>query len=314
MTKVSILEDALGNYSSLGSEILFHCPFCNHHKKKLSINLSKGYYKCWVCEKKGKIAFLLKKYPIQYRQWLETTNTVEQLATTDLREMFFDKEEKKKDDCVDLRLPKEFISLVGNNSKASSFARRYLSDRGIEEGDINKWKMGYCVGGEYGGRIIVPSFSEKGCLNYYVARTYVGDYVKYKNPPESKDIVFNELFIDFNMPITLTEGVFDAVKAGTNAIPILGSFFSMESRLFEKLTNSKQKVYLALDPDAREKENKIMKMLLMAGLEVAKVRVATYADVGEMSKEEFQKRKALADDISTRQMFGRTMKERLEMC
>ena len=37
----------------------FHCPFCNHRKPKLEINMapnSEGFnpWECWVCETKGK--------------------------------------------------------------------------------------------------------------------------------------------------------------------------------------------------------------------------------------------------------------------
>jgi len=37
---INILDSALGVGSSLkGNEQAHHCPFCNHHKKKLQINL-----------------------------------------------------------------------------------------------------------------------------------------------------------------------------------------------------------------------------------------------------------------------------------
>ena len=44
------------------------------------------------------------------------------------------------------------------------------------------------------------------------------------NPPTAKSkIIFNELYIDWNEDLTLTEGVFDAIIAGQNSVPILGS-------------------------------------------------------------------------------------------
>mgnify|MGYP005631781647 CR=1 FL=1 len=42
--------------------------------------------------------------------------------------------------------------------------------------------------------------------HYFVARTYNGDAYKYKNPNASKDIIFNELFIDWNTDLVLVEG------------------------------------------------------------------------------------------------------------
>jgi hypothetical protein len=39
LTVITILNSALGTGSSLkGNEQAHHCPFCNHHKKKLQIN------------------------------------------------------------------------------------------------------------------------------------------------------------------------------------------------------------------------------------------------------------------------------------
>ena len=31
-----------------------HCPFCNHRKPKLGINLQNQVYHCWVCGEKGR--------------------------------------------------------------------------------------------------------------------------------------------------------------------------------------------------------------------------------------------------------------------
>ena len=39
-----------------------------------------------------------------------------------------------------------------------------------------------CYDGPYGGRIIIPSFDMSGQPNYFIARTYVGHGMKYKNP------------------------------------------------------------------------------------------------------------------------------------
>ena len=52
---LSVLEEVLGSSESAGkSDIVFHCPFCNHHKKKLSVNLTNQKYHCWFCEAKGR--------------------------------------------------------------------------------------------------------------------------------------------------------------------------------------------------------------------------------------------------------------------
>ena len=37
------------------------CPFCNHYKPKLEVNIVKSLWHCWVCDKKGRSLFTLLK-------------------------------------------------------------------------------------------------------------------------------------------------------------------------------------------------------------------------------------------------------------
>ena len=51
------IESVIGSSTkSTKDERLFHCPFCYHHKPKLSINFGRriGFWKCWVCDESGK--------------------------------------------------------------------------------------------------------------------------------------------------------------------------------------------------------------------------------------------------------------------
>ena len=58
-----LLESVLGRSKSArgGEEAVFTCPSCNHHKKKLTLNLSTQKFQCWVCGYKGHRAFKLLK-------------------------------------------------------------------------------------------------------------------------------------------------------------------------------------------------------------------------------------------------------------
>jgi hypothetical protein len=114
-------------------------------------------------------------------------------------------------------------------------------------------------------------------------------YPKYKNPTASKNIVFNDLFVDWTSDIVLVEGVFDAIVAGRNAVPLLGSTLSQSSVLLRKIVKKDAGVYIALDPDAKKKELEIIKTLLDFDIEVWKVDIGDNDDVGSMNKEQFQK-------------------------
>ena len=280
-----------------GAEILFFCPKCKHHKRKLSVNIDADKFKCWVCDYSGhSIRRLMKSYG-DYRSlcgWDELTNHVDINSFDDL---FKTKEEEPEQRVF---LPKEFRTLTDKSLPLHALPiRKYLSDRGITHEDTLQWKMGYCVSGEYGGRVIVPSFSDDGTLNYFVARSYNNHWKKYMNPSASRNIVFNDLMIDWESDIILVEGAFDAVKAGPNAIPLLGSQLNERSRLFQKIIRYNPKVYLALDPDAEKKSARLIKKMLTYGVNLCKVEVTPYSDVGEMSRDEFDRRKEQAKPVSS---------------
>ena len=121
--------------------------------------------------------------------------------------------------------------------------------------------------------------------------------MKYKNPPVSKDIIFNELLIDWEEPIVLVEGIFDAVQA-KNSIPLLGSTISVNSNLFNKIIEHSSTVYFALDKDAENKSFKIINMFVEHGIEVFKINIDGYEDVGQMSKNVFNERKINAEQMT----------------
>jgi len=56
-------------------------------------------------------------------------------------------------------------------------------------------------------------------------------------------------------------------------------------------------VYLALDPDAKNKTVEILKLLLSYDVEVYMINVDGYDDVGEMTKEQFVERKQSASFV-----------------
>jgi len=287
-----ILHNVLGNFAQRGSELLFTCPACEHHKLKFSVNLDKNVYKCWVCDFYGRnIRRIVRRFGtyIQLQKWDSFTDTSDLAKFEDL---FLGK--NKQENEIELELPSEFQSLANKTLPVTAKpALNYLHERGVTKEDIIRWKIGYCFSGEYENRIIIPSFGEKGKLNYFIARTYNGGRFKYKNPQASKNVVFNELFVDWNKDLVLVEGVFDAINAG-NAVPILGSTLRANSKLIREIVLNDTPIYIALDPDVVDKERKIIQTLLEYDIELYKIDVSGYEDVGEMSKDAFEERKRKA--------------------
>ena len=84
------------------------------------------------------------------------------------------------------------------------------------------------------------------------------------------------------------------MKAGDNSIPLLGSTLSEESKLFNEIVRNDSVLYLALDPDATKKTNKLISLFLKYDIRTHVVDISGYEDVGEMHASEFFKRKETA--------------------
>ena len=286
--KLKIIKNVLGRGYKSGHEYLFGCPFCKHHKLKMSVNVDKSMFKCWICDKSGRdLGYIVRKFGTRQDrdEWSKYDDRVE---ITDF-DFLFEAPEAPSEQRVDL--PEALVSLTNKTpSRSAQIALRYLSKRGVTKDDILKWKIGYCSDGEYAGRVIVPSFNENGYANYFVARSSGDAWPKYKNPPASRDIIFNELYVNWDEDLIIVEGVFDAIKAG-NAIPLLGSTLRESSTLFQAIVKSGNRVFVALDEDASKKARSISRLLLKYGVEVYEIDTSGVEDVGEMTKEEFRTRK-----------------------
>jgi DNA primase len=277
LTVINILDTTLGVGSSLkGNEQAHHCPFCNHHKKKLQVNLDTQRWHCWVCDSKGRsIQSLLRKLNVDIRD----LNRLKDIYGED------DYTLVEKDEYVaKLQLPSEFKQL---HFKPKGFqpeynqAINYLKERGITQADIVKYNIGYCSEGLYFGRVIVPSYDENGDLNYFVARSYYKEErMKYKNPPVNRDVIVFDNQINWNEPITLCEGVFDSFSIKRNCIPLLGKFLlsKLKNKIIEK---GVKEVTIMLDSDAIADSTKHTDYFLKNGIKVRNI-IPTDKDAGEM--------------------------------
>ena len=304
--KVKIVTDILGSYRKLGNEHLYHCPYCGHHKKKMSVNFVLNAFKCWVCDTRGKNIYRIVRKFGNYNQRQKFLELQGRLDLTEFDNLFKELNNEEEEQTVDL--PKEFISLCNKRLPISSQRPlAYLKSRGISKRDIQLWKIGYCNEGRYGGRIIIPSFNNNGDCNYFIARSFVGHNRKYLNPPCGRDIIFNELSVDWDEPIVLVEGVFDAIVAGENSIPILGSTLRKESKLFQALAINDAQVYMALDDDAQKKSSYMIQSMLKYDMEVFKINTSLIEDIGSITTQHFEELKKGAELIDSDFFFFNKM-------
>tara|TARA_Y100000310_G_scaffold333012_1_gene409702 strand:- start:1560 stop:2330 length:771 start_codon:yes stop_codon:yes gene_type:complete len=166
---------------------------------------------------------------------------------------------------------------------------RYVANRGITNRDMWYFKLGTASSGRFRRRVIMPSFDSDGNMNYYAARTIDRDsgrkYINAKIP--KKNIIFNEINIDWNRELTLVEGPFDLVKCDENATCILGSSLGEKYTLFQEIVRNQTPIILALDPDVVHKAHSIAKRLSEYGISVRMIDLGKFKDVGEMSKSDF---------------------------
>lgn len=255
--------------------------------------MDKGVFKCWICDYSGtKVSQLVRRYsPSYYADYRQLEGEID-IAKYDT---IFSEHIPDPPQIIDL--PENFQTLTGKKTKIKERALKYLYSRGFTDKDILIWKIGFCNYGEYQDRIIIPSFDDEGNVNFFVGRSYTNDWMKYKNPQVSKNIIFNDLNINWNDDVVLVEGVFDAMKC-KNAIPLLGSTIREKSKLFQKICKKKPTVYVALDEDAKEKQFGISKKLRDYGIKVMSIDLTGYSDIGEMPQETVEQRKLNADIVS----------------
>tara|TARA_Y100001937_G_scaffold49240_1_gene68628 strand:- start:133 stop:1068 length:936 start_codon:yes stop_codon:yes gene_type:complete len=240
-------------------EYMYWSPFISHHKPKLQINISTGKWHCWVSNVGGRNLFqLLKKVGATKEQFSELSELVDDLP----------RYKPTEDKSESVRLPKEYKPLWnGGDSIVKRHALSYLYRRDITDADILKYDIGYCDSGLYSNRIIIPSYDSDGKLNFFVGRDFYDGKMKYRNSPTSKDIIGFDLFINWDEPIILCEGVFDAMAFKRNAIPLFGK--TVMNNLMKKIIESRVKtLYLALDKDARTDAVEITERLMNHGIDV----------------------------------------------
>ena len=261
-----VLDNHLGSslHHQKEGEISYFCPFCSHYKRKLQVNLHTQKWHCWVCNSKGQtLKSLLKK-----------SNAPAQ-SYSKIKEIYGDVTTKREYNSKDLiGLPEHYKPLwISQNTPDYKNALHYaLNTRKLTPMDILRYQVGYCEQGPYAGMLIVPSFNKSNMINYYVGRSYYNATIAHKNPPVSKDIIGFESQINWKEPITIVEGVYDAIATKRNAIPLFGKIILRTLRN-KILTEGVERLYLALDKDAFKDSIKEVEYFLNNNIDVRLVQL-----------------------------------------
>lgn len=299
---LSLLESVLGSSKKTsGDNYAFYSPFVEHYKPKLEINIrlnSNGDnpWHCWVSEEKGKtIRSLFRKLKVSKDVWDEHNSIFS-------RKHRYSSNEASNEVNQAVQLPKEYIPLwKSSTSIIRNHALNYLSRRGVTPSEIIKYQIGYCEEGVYKHKVIVPSYDRYGKLNYFVGRSFYDGGFKHKNPDASKDVIGFDMFVNWDLPIVICEGVFDAMAIRMNAIPLFGK--SPQSELQKEIIGrGVSKVYIALDSEAFENSLRFAETLMNEGIEVFVIELED-SDPSELGFESFYKLLKNTEPLTLRKLM-----------
>lgn len=206
-----------------GTQILIVHEWCGDTKGHLYISAEHGGWICHHCQAHGNLSDLFVE--VLGMKPFDAWGLAGDILFGDIQERRLAPEIRKPKTMQPIRLPDEFIRDTG-----SGLAGAYLERRGLDRKLCDRYGLGYCLGGDYGYRIIVPVYTG-GTLRTFIARTWVDQKPKVLTAKGGRTT--NALFnIDNVSPraCVLVEGVFDALKMPEVAIATLGTRSSQEQR------------------------------------------------------------------------------------
>ena len=280
------LGEAKNGFDENTYQYQFPCPNCverdgwmEARKYNLEVNLQKQVFKCWKCcsideHMSGSIIKLIRMHGNE-KLLQEYKDVIYEIRNSELYKINFTSGDFNIDTSViereELKLPSSYKPFK-KDGKNNWGALKYLQDRGIGWDIIEKFKIGYTEREEENKkgsfRIIIPSYSALGELNYWVGRDYLPksdkfpSRVKYDNPKvEKKNIIFNEEKLQWDADITLVEGTFDHIVV-PNSVPLLGKALNKEYKLYwDLITKANANVNIMLDADAFNTVKELYKFL-----------------------------------------------------
>lgn len=253
-------------YKSTNGWYNLKCPFCNElvNREKLAINFSSLFMKCWVCEYRGFIIDFIQDY-----EGVTRRQAVEILRKSKPSLLKIDVDSAKNTvqyDVSDMGLPESYCPIMDGDSILGIRARNYLTERGFDLKLMDRLGIGYGASNEsdneeenYLGYIIIP-FKEFGKLKYFIGRDYIGNYLRYKNPPKEQfgvgkgDVIFNSDALILQDEVFITEGWADACTMGVKGTSTQGWSLSNIQKSKYLKSNCKTLVFI---PDAGGDDKKV---------------------------------------------------------
>lgn len=271
------LDRKLGEHDGQFPEMQWACPFCvdrvgdESSKKKLRVNMAMGKAGCFRCGYgAGSFEYLFKslskgKPDASVMALLSASPALAGgggFITTEsavLRVLFPPLETERVAALKAVPLPAEYVPLLQAKDTLSKWGLAYAKKRGITEGDLYRFKVGYCATGRYAQRLIFPAFMF-GKPVYFTNRfcdVNVPHLIKSLNPPNREGYhTATTCFLGFDAVVgkkrvSLVEGPIDWLST-PDSLPTLGKEISDEqiALLGHLVKNGTEEIVVVRDADA----------------------------------------------------------------
>lgn len=249
------------------NQLVFTCPDCGRDKLYVYLDSDTSY--CFRCG-------VYKAYNNG-----KTVISLEELKNT------LKRHEELPKELSEIKVPRNFVEL--RDSKAEKFYTEYLEGRGFSTIDIERSRLLFGLETTSENRTILLPVYMYHQLVYYTKRVVKPGLNRYENPKTEEvdnkktNILFNFDNARASSTVVVCEGVFDAMTVGVNAIATFGKSLSeFQCRLIEKNWN---KIILALDPDAWDKNVSLWKRFRSKGKNVKILDIPGHKDLNDAGRE-----------------------------
>ena len=220
--------------------LAYNCPFCDEKRgkadndHKFMVDAKTTLYWCFKCHTKG---------------LLISTNISNSEKIVPFLMDYFTESNDESDSKVKNNKLLDFSNTIDITS--NSLAYEYLVSRKITKEQILYYNIKNGINDNL-GRIMIPNILVAKWADFYQGRSYLDAEPKYRNPSEvdKSDFVFNlHNQKKYQKRIYIVEGIFSAIRAGYDAVSILGSSISdTQIKLISKYKF--KEIYCCLDGDS----------------------------------------------------------------
>lgn len=297
MNLISFLSACGGRPSGKSSEWLFDCFMCSG-KDKLYFNTTKLIGFCQKCQKPVSLKTLASELGgvsvKDIQKFLEEAEYNDKMAMgfkESVLNALLSEGQVAAQTPREVSLPPTFRTLEdGQTSCIGRKAIAYMEGRGFDLSTLFSLGFGYCSGGFYANRIIVP-FWEDGKLVYWQARDFtkkvpIGE--KILNPPTANvsigksSVLFNYDVARHKPTIVVCESWGSALATGKAAVGINGK--NLSNMQLQKLIHTKAQRFLVLLDHGAADESWVVAERLAAHRETF-VAALPYGDPNEVPRD-----------------------------